>query len=98
MAASYSNEHRLLSVSRPCDHAPLRCSASRSLLIFAVLYARWRRDELSIGRVGASPRVREPPHIVFNERGQMYALGLEAVKAAAHSGFPLIRLTSFQDV
>ena len=76
----------------------MRCPAARSLIIYAVLYARWRPDELSIGRVGASPRVREPPHIVFNERGQVYALGLEAVKAAAHSGFPLIRLTSFQDV
>jgi hypothetical protein len=63
-----------------------------------VLYARWRADELTVGRVGATPRVREPPHIVFNDRGQVFALGLEAAEAAKQSGAPLIRLTSFEEV
>src|SRR5688572_2138774 len=63
-----------------------------------MLYVRWQADQLTIGRIGATPRVREPPHIVFNDQGQVFALGLEAAQAAAQSGAPLIRFTSFQDV
>jgi hypothetical protein len=63
-----------------------------------MIYVRWQAHELSVGRLGESPRVREPPHIVLNDQGQVYALGLEAEAAAAQSGFPLIRLTSFREV
>lgn len=63
-----------------------------------MIYVRWQPDELAVGILGQSPRVREPPHVVLNGCGQICALGLEATEAAAKTGYPLIRLTSFGDV
>ena len=63
-----------------------------------MIYVRWEPDELAIGLMGQTPRVREPPRVVVNDRGQLCAIGLEATETGVKPGYSLIRFQSFGDV
>jgi hypothetical protein len=61
------------------------------------VYVRWRPEELAIGILGQSPRVKEPPRVVVTDRGHLCAVGLEATEAVAKCAHSLIHFRSVRE-
>ena len=63
-----------------------------------VIYARWTADRLHMMSSHSARSLSEPPHLVLNEKGLIYALGQEAEAAGKEPGKLLFRFESLSAI